>query len=418
MDIDKNKERALADIRVLDLAGPIGVYCTKLLADLGADVIKVEKPDGDPTRFLGPFFHDEPGLEKSLFFFHHNTNKRGITLNIETSDGREVFKRLVKTTDVVVETFVPGYLGSIGLGYSVLRQMNPSLILTSITPFGQTGPYSQFKGSDIVGQAMGGLLNQMGWPDRAPTMAPSFGYFTASLLAANATLLAVYYRDVSGEGQHVDASMQQSVALGLETALANYDINRYIPGRGGLHYAPVSPDRGPGLRRVYRAKDGYVNCLVGIMSFEEGNLVHRWMDSHGMANELKDEKWKDVQFVREHQDKFEEVFGAFLASMTRQQILEEAHLQGVRKLFVLPVNTAEDVVNDPHLKERDFFTEVEHPELGESLTYPGRPYVLSETEWSIAHRAPLLGEHNQEIYEKELRMSRQELVVLRQAGAI
>lgn len=418
MDIDGNKKRALADIRVLDLAGQIGVYCTKLLADLGADVIKVEKPDGDPTRSLGPFFHDEPGPEKSLFFLHYNTNKRGITLDIETSDGREVFKRLAKTTDVVVETFEPGHLDGIGLGYSVLKQVNPSLILTSITPFGQTGPYSHFKGSDIVGQAMGGLLNMMGWPDRAPTMAPNLGYFAASVLGADATLLAVYYRDVSGEGQHVDVSMQQAIALGLETALGHYDINGYILGRGGLHYTPVNPELGPGLRRVYRVKDGYVNCLMGIMSFDEGSALLKWMDSHGMADELKGEQWRDVQFVRQHQDEFEEVFGSFLASMTRRQILEEAHLQGVRKLFVLPVNTAEDVVNDPQLKARDFFTEVEHPELGTSLIYPGRPYVFSETEWCIRRRAPLLGEHNQEIYQNELDMSREELVLLRQCGVI
>jgi len=418
MDLSKHAARALEDVRVLDLAGQIGVYCTKLLADLGADVIKIEKPEGDPTRHLGPFFHDEPETEKSLFFFHYNTNKRGITLNIDTRDGCEIFKQLVKTADIMVETFEPGYLDGIGLGYSVIRDIRPSLILTSITPFGQTGPYSKFKGSDIVGQAMGGLMNLMGWPESAPTIAPYLGYFAASLLGGNATLLALYYRDATGEGQHVDVSMQQCIAIGLETALPHYDINRYILRRGGLYYTPINPELGPGLRRVYRVKDGYISCMPVVQRFEEWDRLVAWMDNHGMAGDLKEEKWRDVEFLRRHQDHFEDIFGAFLASMTRLQIIEEVHLQGTRKLFALPVNSAEDVVNDPHLKARMFFPEVDHPELGLSLTYMGRPYVLSETPWSIECRAPLLGEHNQEVYEGELHMSHQELILLKQSGVI
>lgn len=161
-------ETLLGDIRVLDLTDQKGVYCTKLLADLGADTIKIEKPGGDPMRRVGPFFHDESDPEKSLYWFHFNTSKRGITLNLETADGREILKRLAGSADVVVETFPPGHLAEIGLGYSVLRQLNPRLVLTSITPFGLTGPHRDFKGSDLIAQAMGGLMYLAGFPEDPP----------------------------------------------------------------------------------------------------------------------------------------------------------------------------------------------------------------------------------------------------------
>ena len=158
MTEQKVNNTALGDLTVLDLAGPMGLYCTKQLADLGADVIKIEPPDGDPIRAIGPFYHDEPAPEKSLYWFHFNTNKRSITLDIESPDGKDILKKLIKTADIMVETFQPGYLDAIGLGYSVLKEINPGLILTSITPFGQTGPYKDFKASDLIGLAMGGLV--------------------------------------------------------------------------------------------------------------------------------------------------------------------------------------------------------------------------------------------------------------------
>ena len=162
------QDTLLGDIRVLDLAGPPGVYCAKLLADLGADVIKIERPGGDPLRNIGPFFHDEPDPEKSLYWFQFNTSKRSITLNLDSADGREILEKLVAKADVIVETFPPGHLEQMGLGYGTLRELNPRLILTSITPFGQTGPYQDFKGSDIIAQAMGGLMNLAGFPEDPP----------------------------------------------------------------------------------------------------------------------------------------------------------------------------------------------------------------------------------------------------------
>ncbi len=201
----------LEPYRVLDLTGERGYLCGKLLGDLGADVIKIEKPGGDPGRNLGPFYKDIPDPEKSLYWFAFNANKRGITLNIETAQGQEIFKRLVGTADFVVESFAPGYMDSLGLGYSELSRINPRIIMTSITPFGQSGPYKDYKSSDIVDAAMGGILYPCGDPDRPPVQfAPPQSYYNAGVEAAIGTLMAHTYRQTSGQGQHVDVSIQAS----------------------------------------------------------------------------------------------------------------------------------------------------------------------------------------------------------------
>ena len=167
------KEGPLSDLKVLDLAGPIGVYCGKLMADLGADVVRIEPPTGDSMREIGPFFDDEPKPEKSLYWWHFNTSKRGITLDLEQPEGQDIFKSLVKWADIGIESFSPGYLQSLGLDFDSLHAVNPEFILTSITPFGQTGPHSGFKGPDIVGQAMSGVMQTVGIPDRPPYLVGS-----------------------------------------------------------------------------------------------------------------------------------------------------------------------------------------------------------------------------------------------------
>src|SRR5687768_2382147 len=190
---------ALEGLRVLDLAGPMGVYCGKLLADLGADVVLVEPIDGTPTRRLGPFYRDDPSPEHSLWHWHFNANKRGITLDLGKRDGQELFRRLAQNADIVVETFAPGHLTSLGLGYADLEQLNPRLILTSITPFGQTGPYADFQGEELIAQAAGGLLWMCGWPDRPPVMMGGWpAMHQASSQAAASTLIAEYMRDATG----------------------------------------------------------------------------------------------------------------------------------------------------------------------------------------------------------------------------
>ncbi len=207
-------EGMLSPYRVLDLTDEKGLLCGKMLGDLGADVIKIERPGGDPARNMGPFYHDEVDPEKSLFWFAFNTSKRGITLDIETTDGQEVFKKLSKTADIVIESFSPGYLDKLGLEYTALEKINPQIIMVSITPFGQTGPYKDYKTSDIVAWAMGGRMQTIGDPDRRPLRISHHSqcYVHAGMEAAVGAMLALYYREMTGEGQQVDVSIQDCVA--------------------------------------------------------------------------------------------------------------------------------------------------------------------------------------------------------------
>ena len=251
------QETLLGDIRVLDLTGEAGVYCTKLLADLGADVLRIEPPGGHPMRNLGPFVNNEPDPDKSLYWFHFNTSKRGITLNPENADGRKIFKRLVESAHVLVETFPPGYMEKIGLGYDVLKEVNPRLIYTAITPFGQTGPYRNFLASDMVAQAMGGLMFLAGFPEDPPyQLGCSQAYHSASVHAAVGTMIALYAADDIGQGQFVDVSLQESVLMSMETAMQHYDIRKEIRQRVGREEPTV-----PGIG-LYPCKDGYVFSYV------------------------------------------------------------------------------------------------------------------------------------------------------------
>ena len=423
------QDALLGDIRVLDLADAKGVYCTKLLADLGADVIKIERPGGDPMRNIGPFFHDEPDPEKSLYWFHFNTSKRSITLNLETADGREVLKKLAKTADVMVETFPPGHLEQMGLGYQALRELNPRLILTSITPFGQTGPYRDFKGPDMIALAVGGLMYIAGFPEDPPCrIYGSQAYHSASVQAAVGTMIALYARELTGEGQQVDVSLQEAVLIAMETAMQHYDMRKELRKRAAR--PPVVPGIG-----MYQCKDGFVLSYVIAGAGAGWDVILDWMDSEGMAGDLRDPKWDEIWALvsdfrslvalasdppalmarLEQFGHIDGIYNAFLASHTKAEIYDTA---AERRIMIVPVQTVEDLVASPQLAALGYFVDVEHPELGATLKYPGAPYQVQETPWRIHRRAPLIGEHNFEIFEKELGFTREQLAILKQEGAI
>ena len=423
------QKRALDDIRVLDLAGPSGSYCAKLLADLGADVIRIEPPGGDETRSMGPFFHDDPDPEKSLHFFHFNANKRGITLNLETAEGRQIFRDLVKTADVVVETFVPGYLASIGLDYEAIKAINPRVILVSITWFGQTGPYSGFQSSDLVTQANIGLMVTIGFPEDPPAgIGASQTYHMASTHGAMGALMALYQRDMSGRGQWVDIPVHGSCLRMAEMVALMYWLDGSIRKRSGFEYYR-------GLQDVWACKDGYVICSV-LGGFGADSILE-WMDAEGMAADLRSEAYTDVvQLIKGHapggrgaknnsggprlkdmQDAkkhVEEVWQAFLMVYSKEDLLVGAQSRGVT---LMPVNTAKDVVEDIGLRARDYFVELDHPQLGAKLEYPGAPYRLAKTPWSLRSRAPAIGEHNGEVY-RDLGLTSDRLSELKAANII
>jgi benzylsuccinate CoA-transferase BbsE subunit len=413
-----NRERhdlPLSPFRTLDLTNEKGYFCGKILADLGADVIKVEPPEGDPGRNMGPFYHDLPDKEKSLYFFAYNTNKRSITLNIETKDGQEIFKRLAKTADFLIESFAPGYMDKIGLGYSMLKEIHPRIIMVSITPFGQTGPRKDWKASDIVAIATGGLSHITGSPDRPPArVCVDQAYVIASSQAAMGAMIAHYYREANGKGQYVDTSTQEGVVLSALTVPQAWDLERFIWPRAGAFL----PRSGKRVRHLWPCKDGYIawRLFGGGLGVKTRALVE-WMDSEGQANGLTKVNWERMDYLTvsaEEFDHWQSIFGKFFKAHTKAELCREALTRGI---VLFPASTPKDLLEDPQLEARGYWKEVEHPELRDTVIYPGALYRSTEISW-YTRRAPLIGEHNDEIYVKELGFSGEKLSTLRQAGVI
>jgi crotonobetainyl-CoA:carnitine CoA-transferase CaiB-like acyl-CoA transferase len=404
-------ESALSDIRVIDLAGEIGVYATKLLADLGADVIRVEPPDGDPMRNIGPFWHDEGRADRSLYFFHLNTNKRSVTLDFTQLEGRAIFEKLVATADVVVETYEPGYLDSLGLGYEGLSRIRPDIILTSITGFGQTGPHAHYRWNDIVGVAMSGMMTLAGDKEDPPNRPyGNQGYVCAGIDGAAGTMMALVHRDNTGEGQHVDVSMQEALSINQETAMMTWDMNKRIAARTGAR--GLIPIDLPGIG-VFKALDGEVFAYLGTPGGAPWTVMLDWMKEEGKAEDLGEgENLEMVQnlnlafltgLVREP-DKLParlkvlghmyEVFSRFCANMKKWDLYQGAQS---RRLMIGIVSTPEDLARNPQLEAREWYRDVEHDHLRAKVRYAGPPYRLSATPWEIRRRPPLPGEHTSEV---------------------
>lgn len=422
---------ALDDVRILDLAGETGVYATKLLADLGADVIRIEPPSGDPLREIGPFWHDEKAADRSLTFMHANTNKRSITLDITRAEGKALFEKLAATADVVLETYAPGYLDSLGLGYGALTKIRPDIILTSITGFGQNGPHAGWAWSDIVGVAMSGMMTLAGDKEDPPNRPyGNQGNICASIDGAAGTMMALYHRDLSGEGQHVDVSMQEALVINQETAMMTYDMTGRIATRMGAR--GVIPIDLPGVG-IFDARDGQVFCYLGTPGGAPWTTMLDWMVREGKAEDLTEgDNYEMVKsltlgfltgLVREP-DKLQariavlshmrDVFARFIASFDKWYIYQEAQKQ---RLMIGIVSTPEDLAKNPQLAARQWYQEVPHDNLGATVKLAGPPYRLSETPWSLRTRAPLPGEHNSEVY-GELGVSAADMERLQSAGII
>jgi benzylsuccinate CoA-transferase BbsE subunit len=406
---------ALGDVRVLDLTSEIGAYCTKLLADLGADVIKIEPPGGDPARAVGPFYHDEPGPERSLSFANLNTNKRSVVLDLDSAEGRAAFEKLVATADIVVESFAPGYLDRLGLGYEGLSRLRPDIIVTSITGFGQSGPHAGYLAPDIVGVAMAGIMWLAGRPDDPPNLPPcTQGYVSAGIQAASGTLMALYHRDVTGEGQHVDVSMQEALLMAEETAMQAYDLQKNVRNRTGTRGALPIPVPGMG---PYEAADGWIWSYVGAPGGAAWTVLLDWMAGEGKAEDLTDDPYvstiaelnmrfltavvlnpdsaKDKKPVLAHID---EVLMRFFKSKPKWELYEQGQQ---RRLLIGIVSTPEDLAKNPQLQARRWFQDIRHEDLGDTLRYPGPPYRLSETPWRLTRRPPKLGEHTEEVLSEQ-----------------
>ncbi len=410
----------LAGLRILELADETGQFCGKLLGDLGADVVKIEPPGGEASRHIGPFLDDIPHPERSLSFWYYNTSKRGITLNLETTDGRGLFQRLAATSDVILETFRPGFLASLGLDYGSLRRQNPRLILCSLTPFGQTGPWRDYLSSDLLHMAAGGEMAASGYDEadapNAPPIAPGGGnaWHMGCHFAYMAIMAALVYRTVAGQGQHIDASIHEACTLTTEAAIANYIYRGEVLRRQtGRHHAA-----GPTPRTQFRARDGnYVTALVaGRLNPKYVGELADLLDSYGMAGDLKDPKYRDPAVIAANTSHIiDDLVASFIASLPAEEVYHAAQERG----FTWgAVRAPEALLDDAHLHDRGFWKEVEHPELGRSFIYPGEAALYNGSPWRIARRAPLIGEHNMEIFQEELGLSRCELSVLAESRVI
>ncbi len=395
---------ALDDVTVLDISqGIAGPLCAKILGDFGADVIKAEPPAGDSARTLGPFFHDDPHPEKSLSFLLANLNKRGITLNIETPTGRQIFQELARRADVVVESFRPGYLASLGLDYASLEKINPRIVLVSITPFGQTGPYSQYKGEEIVAYATAGIMNISGQADREPLKHGGFqSQYEAAINGALSTAFSLLIRDMTGEGQQVDVSIQEVVASTLISDHTQYSWAGCVRGR--------QPAVGGVLGYMAPCKDGHFIVQPGGARVEWSVLADFFR-----RPEMNDPRFATAQQRLLHGDELDTIVLEAVKDRTMAEIFETAC--GQYRLLCGIDQRPQDLASCPQLEDRQFFQEVDHPVIGK-IRVPFRLFSMSETPVGYQMPAPLLGQHNQEVYTKLLGYSKEDLVIMRQGGII
>ncbi len=382
----------LGALRVIEFADEKGQWCGKLLADAGADVIKVEPPGGVAERNIGPFYKDEPDRERSLHFWHYNTSKRSVVLDLETAEGREAFRRLAATADVVLETCKPGYLASIGLGFEVLRASNPRLVMCSLTDFGQTGPWRDYKASDLTHMAAGGQMACCGYdeadlPD-APPIAPGGGnaWHTGSHYAYIAIMAAIVHRDFTGEGQYIDSSVHGALALTTEMHVPTWIYNRQVVKRQTGRHAGANSLNFAARKTQHLCADGrYVNFGAARVNPDRLPVLIEWMDSKGFEHDLHDPKYADQKTITAETDHIADLFEGFIRSMPSEDVYHGAQ---EREFLCGAVRAPEDNLNDPHWADRGFFVEVEHPELNRSFTYPGAASIYGKSPTVISRRAP------------------------------
>jgi crotonobetainyl-CoA:carnitine CoA-transferase CaiB-like acyl-CoA transferase len=394
---------ALGDVRVLDVSqGIAGPLCAKLLGDFGADVIKVEPPGGECGRRMPPFFQDDPHPEKSLFFLQVNLNKRGITLDVNTPRGADMFKQLARLADVVVETFPPGHLESLGLDHASLERENPGLVMTSITPFGQSGPHRHYKGAEIVAYAMSGIMSVSGTTDREPLKHGGFqAQYEAGFNGTLATLFTLLLRDTTGIGQHVDVSIQEVVNSTMVINQPFYSWTGGVQGRrrpAGAMFGNVMP-----------CKDGYFVGQAG------GGAAWDAVADFYDREELKDERFADAVQRIVNGQALDEILIDAAKDRTMAEMFKTASEQ-YRMLFGI-VQTPADLAQCPQLEAREFYEEVEHPVIGK-IRVPFRLWNMTESPARYRRPAPLLGQHNAEVYGRILGYTEDETDALQKAGVI
>ncbi len=393
----------LAALRVLDLSdGVAGAFCSKLFADYGAGVIAVEPPGrGSPLRRRGPFPADRPHPETGALWLYLGMNKRGITLDIVSTTGRALFRRLVEEANVIVETYPPGRMDEMGLGFEALRAIKRRIVLVSITPFGQTGPRAAWRAANLTSFASGGQMSLTGEPHREPLV--NAGYqaeYQAGLQAFAAAAVAAHHADTLEVPNHIDISAQECMASALEL---------YLPWWAYLQ------------RDISKRRGNVLSAMVGIFPAADGHIGLHIMPRNwpwfaramGREDLIDDPRFKDNFSRLQHNDELEAIVYEWAGSQKEKEVYQTA---GAARAPIAFVHTLADLFQSEQLRARDYLQEIDHPVAGR-LTYPGPPFRPSETEWR-AGRAPLLGEHNEEVFCGELGLTTQDLARLRAAGVV
>jgi len=392
------------DVLVLDLTCTIrGMHCTKMFGDYGAEVILVEPVGGSRARHIGPFANGIPGLETSLHFAHHNRNKQSITLNLHKTRGQELLRDLVHSADILVEDWPVGALDALGLGFADLHELNPRLVMCSITGFGQTGPYAGYKTTNIVEDAMGGLMGITGPADRPPTLtgAQQAEHATA-MHAAFATASALLYRDLQNAGQHIDVSAQECVANVLENAIEQYTYTGVVRKRAGSRHGTAWPCT------VFPCNDGYIGmCCTQLKEVRAAALLAE-------DQELADDPVLQNQFER--RARADELEPRLIAGYMKYGKSELFHRGQELGCPIGMTSDARDLAEDPHLIEVGYFAEFEHPVIGKYKDIAA-PVYLNETPGAMRSSAPLLGQHTAEILHN-VGLGEAELSFLRADGVI
>jgi benzylsuccinate CoA-transferase BbsE subunit len=389
---------ALDGVRVLEIAGAAGQYCGKMFAGLGADVILVEPPGGAAIRAAEPYasppLDADAGTVRSLAFAYFNSGKRSVTLDLAQPDGQALLRRLAAQADVVIESSQPGALAAAGCGYEALSASNPALVMTSITPFGQSGPYSQHAADDLVCLATGGFLYLGGYPDSPPIGAyGGQAHLGGSMFGAVAAMLALMHAEATGQGEHVDVSMQECMVLAMENAVQFYDLEGTIRKRT----AGMQRFAGTG---VYECNDGHVYMMAGGIGANRfwGRTIE-WLTAEGVPGieRLLGEQWHETAYLQSDEAKriFMEVFGDWAKSRSKTYLYGEGQN---RHVPVAAINAVDDLVASPQLAAREYFVTLDQPGWPRPGRMPGAPYQLERTPWRAGPPAPRPGEHNIEVY--------------------
>ncbi len=389
---------------MLDLTHHIaGPYCTKLLADFGADVVKIERPGGDPARWTPPFFRDQPDPERGLPFAYLNTNKQSVTLDLKSPRGRDILLALARDSDIVVENFAPRVMPSLGLAFETLQAENRGLALVSISNFGQTGPYRDYKAADIVAYALGGLMYIFGAYDREPLKhAFNQAQFKAGTDAASAALIVLYHQRLTGRGQHVDVSIQEAVASGLRDVVNNFTYTGAVRRR--------QPNHSGDLNRLRATADGYMLPSPGLSAGFNWRTV---VDFLGLP-ELDDERFATPSARLANAEELGRILDGYFIEQNKYDMLYAS--QQHRFIFGI-VQSPEEALADPQFEHRGYFVQAEHPVMG-PLKFPGAPFNMEGTPWRLDSPAPTLGQHTEGVLERRLGYSGLQVRQLQSDGVI